>query len=196
MLEKQLRDEGVRERYGLGDEVDLGEEDVERARGKWIAARERAGLSVDGTEGLAFEGGDSVRAVRGTPSNPLGSTPSAGPAASATCTTTPSASPSLAQVLRQSTKRRYDPFADAADAFMSSSPASKKIPAPTRLRGKTKDASSAGTMTTKVGTSALAPAIGASGTPCTAAPAKRQTSASGTAAVKTGLGMLVGYGSD
>lgn len=239
MLEKQARDEGLRERFGLGVlvrrgrkgqgggpagqggegaggegvkgrdagiEFDLGEEDVERARGMWVAARERAGLDVDppslGTEtgGAAGAGpgawgrgqtdewgggstgvgaGDSVRAVSGTPApssissssgnghgighgsstwhgmpQALESSSKAAPSNTPTSTSTPN----LEHALRQSTKRRYDPFADAADGFLSlsSSPVGKRPSVPARTRLPVKGAFAAPTASASAAASGVA----------------------------------------
>lgn len=110
MLEKQGRDEGLREKYGLHEEVDLGEEDVEGGRAKWEAGRERRGLPTDLEDGELREG--STAGAVGTPS----SVRRAGKGRASDGGSTPS----LAQVLRRSTKRKYDPFAEAADTFLSS----------------------------------------------------------------------------
>jgi len=104
MLEKQGRDDGLRERFGLAEDVDLGEEDVEFGREKWEAGRERRGLPVDEMSG----GEMSIRAVAGTPSVRKGK----GRAGDGT-------SPSLVQVLRKTTAKRYDPFAGATEVFLS-----------------------------------------------------------------------------
>lgn len=110
LLEKQGRDDGLRERYGLHDDVDLGEEDVERARERWEAGRERRGLPVD-DPGADVEA--SVRAVVGTP-KPRGKEriESTG---------------DLAKVLRKTTAKKYDPFGDAMEGLFGGS-ASKMRP--------------------------------------------------------------------
>jgi coiled-coil domain-containing protein 130 len=95
----------LRAKYGLHDEVDLGDEDVEDGRAKWEAGRERRGLPV---EDAVFAEGSTAGAV-GTPSAPR---------RNGKGRATDGASVSLAQVLRKSTKRKYDPFAEAADLFL------------------------------------------------------------------------------
>ena len=118
LLEKQGRDDGLRERYGLHDDVDLGEEDVEKVRERWEAGRERRGLPVD-DPGLA-DVEASVRAVAGTP-RPRGKEriESAG---------------DLAKVLRKTTAKKYDPFGDAMEGLFGGSASKMK------LKGKIKDA--------------------------------------------------------
>jgi coiled-coil domain-containing protein 130 len=118
LLEKQGRDDGLRERYGLHDDVDLGEEDVEKAREKWEAGRERRGLPVEEPELKGAEA--SVRAVMGTP-RPRGKEriESAG---------------DLAKVLRKTTAKKYDPFGDAMEGLFGGSAGTMK------LKGKIKDA--------------------------------------------------------
>ena len=106
MLEKQGRDDEIKERYGLQGDVDLGVEDVELGREKWEAGRERRGFLLDVGEGSS--GGDSVRAVRDTPqvrTNGKGKTEEK------------RGSESLAKVLRQTTARKYDPFGGALDVL-------------------------------------------------------------------------------
>lgn len=104
MLEKQGRDDDVRARYGLHDDVDLGVEDVEKSREMWEAGRERAGLPIEEAEsGLDA----SVRAVNGAPRT-------RGPERIG-------GSLDLAKALRKTTARKYDPFADVMDDLFSAS---------------------------------------------------------------------------
>jgi coiled-coil domain-containing protein 130 len=105
MLEKQGRDDGLRERFGLAEDVDLGDEDVEMTREKWEAGRERRGLPV---EAPISSGQMSVRAVAGTPNVRKGK---------GRIRDGGGQSPSLVQVLRKTTAKKYDPFADAAGVF-------------------------------------------------------------------------------
>ena len=114
LLEKQARDDGVKARFGLADDVDLGEEDVELARERWEAGRERKGLPVD--EPLSAE--MSVRALVGTPSARAGAARMDGQ--------------DLGKALRRTTARKYDPFGDAMDELFASG---SKV----RLRDKIKD---------------------------------------------------------
>lgn len=122
MLEKQGRDESLREKYGLHEEVDLGEEDIEDGKARWEAGRERRGLPVEEND----SGESSTAGTMGTPvslRNGIGRS-------------TEGPTPSLAAVLRKTTKRKYDPFADVADAFLSSPVSSSGMP---KVRGKIKD---------------------------------------------------------
>ena len=115
LLEKQGRDDGLRERYGLHDEVDLGEEDVEKARERWEAGRERRGLPVD--EPTDAEA--SVRAVVGTPR--------------ARVEARVESAADLAHVLRRTTAKKYDPFGDAMEGLFGGSASKMK------LKGRIKD---------------------------------------------------------
>jgi coiled-coil domain-containing protein 130 len=114
LLEKQARDDGVKAKFGLADDVDLGDEDVELARERWEAGRERMGLPVD--EPLSAE--MSVRAIVGTPTARTGTTRTEGQ--------------DLGKALRRTTARKYDPFGDAMDELFASG---SKV----RLKGKVKD---------------------------------------------------------
>lgn len=118
MLEKQGRDDGLKEKYGLHDGVELGEEDVEKSRAIWEAGRERAGLPIDDTS-ATDSAESSVRGVVGTP-RPRGKERIGG-------------NVDLASVLRKTTAKKYDPFADAVDSLFSSTPERLKV------KGKTKD---------------------------------------------------------
>lgn len=139
MLEKQGRDEGLREKYGLHDDVDLGEEDVEGGRARWEAGRERRGLPVEETD--TAEG--STAGARGTPSmsSQRNGKGRAGDPSMSTST------PSLAQVLRKTTKRKFDPFADAADTFLSSPSLFAVTP---NSRGRIKDPEGIGSTPAKL----------------------------------------------
>lgn len=185
-MEKQGRDDDMRERYALADDVDLGDEDVEGDRARWEAGRERRGLPVLAIEGEGAEGGESVRAVHGTPAL---RTPRIGGSAAA-------GGPALAQVLRQSTKRRYDPFADSADGFSSATP----LAITPKSRGKGRDVSGA-IVSAKV--RRVDPFVGSSDLSRHAAESMLAKSPSVGVAVKTGvgaggggLGLLAGYESD
>ncbi|ORY34828.1 hypothetical protein BCR39DRAFT_585776 [Naematelia encephala] len=109
MLEKQGRDDDLRERYGLAEEVQLGEEDVERGREVWEAARERRGLPIDDVSG-----GTGAPVIRRN-----GNGNGKGKAVD------------LAQVLRKTTTRKYDPFGEAMESVSS--------PGPIRTKGRIKD---------------------------------------------------------
>lgn len=100
MLEKQGRDDGIKEKYGLGEEVDLGDEDVARGREIWVAGRERKGLAVDEPE----VGESSVRVAVGTPARRGGKGKEG-------------VSPSLVTLLRKTTAKKYDPFNEALEGF-------------------------------------------------------------------------------
>ncbi|ORX37798.1 hypothetical protein BD324DRAFT_641893 [Kockovaella imperatae] len=101
-LEKQGRDDDLRERYGLHEEVDLGGENVDLAREKWEAGRERAGLPVEKELDNEAEGsgvGDiSVRATAGTPRPRYSAKGKNGDGIS------------FSESLRRSTAKKYDPF--------------------------------------------------------------------------------------
>lgn len=165
MLEKQGRDEGLREKYGLHEEVDLGEEDVEDGRARWEAGRERRGLPVE------EEAEGSLAGAAGTP---VVSARRHGKGRASDAST--GASPSLAQVLRKSTKRKYDPFADAADAFLASASGTtgvRRIPGMPK-RGRTEDPERTG-----------------------ATPAKMVSKGKGVVPILGVVGgLLAGYGSD
>lgn len=202
ILEKQGRDDGLREKYGLREDVDLGEEDVEKSRAMWEARREARGLPVSGDTGdRESESGDrddSQQSVAGpsTVGTPRSMTGSLRKGKGREI----DGSPSLAQVLRRSTVKKYDPFAGAADALLAGSPTQGTTPS--RLRLKTKDPS------------AFSPAAAASAKPPAAAgiPVKGlaldndksggalrtvqngETRAAGLAPLAGGL--LAGYGSD
>ncbi|KAL7425022.1 Protein saf4 [Cryptotrichosporon argae] len=94
-LEKQARDDGVRRRYGLDDDIDLGDDgDVEGGREMWETARENMGLPV----GPPTPGGAA-------------SSSTAPPAAIAV------SKAELSALIRRNTKRRYDPFDDFETTF-------------------------------------------------------------------------------
>lgn len=126
MLEKQGRDDGLREKYGLHEEVDLGEEDVEDGRARWEAGRERRGLPIEESD----LGEGSNVGIKGTPYRPKGKRRAIDTGSTV----------DLARVLRKSTKRKYDPFAEAADAFLSfPRPSTPREIASLPKRGKIKD---------------------------------------------------------
>ena len=112
MLEKQNRDDGLRGRFGLHDDVDLGGEDVELGKEMWEAQRERAGLAIESGQAVENRGESSTRAIKGTPVTSKGK----GRAGEVGGT------PDLASLLRKTTARKYDPFSDSMDAFTSGSP--------------------------------------------------------------------------
>jgi coiled-coil domain-containing protein 130 len=121
-LEKQGRDDDLRERFGLDEEIDLGNEDTEGDRARWIAGRERKGLTVDEDDEA---GGSSVRGQVGTPIiRRMGK----GKAIEGT--------PNLALSLRKTTAKKYDPFAGALEAF--GSPSSTGWSG-MKMKGKMKD---------------------------------------------------------
>jgi coiled-coil domain-containing protein 130 len=107
ILEKQGRDDGLKSRFGLHDDVDLRGEDVELGKEMWEAQRERAGLPVDSDNGES-----STRAIRGTPVSTR--------KGKGRMSDTPT--PNLASLLRKTTARKYDPFSDDLDTFMAGSP--------------------------------------------------------------------------
>lgn len=116
MLEKQGRDGELREKYGLHDDVDLGDEDVENGKARWEAGRERAGLSVDEVEAgpsrvKSLTGGSARKELQiGTPN--------------------------LVAALRKTTKRKYDPFGDAFLSPSSNGTGNGGVP---KTRGRIKD---------------------------------------------------------
>lgn len=116
MLEKQGRDDGLKEKYGLHDDMDLGDEDVEKSRAIWEAGRERAGLPIEDNTTDSAE--SSVRGVAGTP-RPRGQDRSGGKV-------------DLVSVLRKTTAKKYDPFADAVDSLFSATSVRMK----TKSKGK------------------------------------------------------------
>lgn len=103
----------MKSKFGLHDDVDLGGEDVELGREMWEAQRERAGLPVESGK----IGESSTRAIKGSPISTrkgkgrMGDSPA----------------PDLASLLRKTTARKYDPFSDDADTFMSGSPSIRKV---------------------------------------------------------------------
>lgn len=120
-LEKQGRDDGLRERYGLHDEVDLGGEDVQLGREMWEAGRERAGLAIEAGPSGSSELDNTSRAIRGTPVSAKGK----GRANETT--------PDLASLLRKTTAKKYDPFSDSLDSLFAGSP---NLPVKVRTRPK------------------------------------------------------------
>lgn len=203
ILEKQGRDDGLREKYGLHEEVDLGDEDVEKSRAMWEARREARGLPVGDGDGVDQESasgwedsGPSVAgsSTAGTPRTMPGSLRKGKGRET-------DGSPSLAQVLRKSTAKRYDPFADAADALLAGS--SPQAFTPSRLKLKTKDPSTVGSAPTPTITKAtVEPAAPAtSGSPSSFKVGEPMRSAGNTKQPTAGIatlpgGLLAGYGSD
>ncbi|WVQ79327.1 hypothetical protein IAT38_001424 [Cryptococcus sp. DSM 104549] len=109
LLEKQGRDDSLREKYGLAADVDLGIEEVEGGEG-WKEGRRERGLSLGG-------GGEgSSRSVRGVERVRTGALGKGKGRAS-----DPYPSASLAETLRRTTKKKYDPFGSAGSAFASPS---------------------------------------------------------------------------
>lgn len=94
MLEKQDRDDAVKERYGLGEDVDLGDEAVEGGREEWKAGRTEKGLHIPGSSTSSVKGvGRSIGQQRGIGKRRLSDSPA-----------------HLAEVLRKSTAKKYNPF--------------------------------------------------------------------------------------
>ncbi|ODO00673.1 coiled-coil domain-containing protein 130 [Cryptococcus wingfieldii CBS 7118] len=121
MLEKQDRDDDVKERYGLGEDVDLGEEQVEGGQEEWKAAL------VDKGRDLIRSGG-SVASLRGSERR-LG-VPKRKARASDPL-------PDLAATLRRSTSKKYDPF-DTHNQSRAS-PSSASLSRSSSLKGKPGD---------------------------------------------------------
>ena len=161
LLEKQGRDDGMRERYGLAEDVDLGDDEIEKGREMWEVGRERRGLPVAGVSG--WEG--SVVAVAGTPGIRRKGKSRAGDGSS----------PALAQALRKTTARKYDPFGTAVGALF---PTGLGGEGGMKVKGKIKDS---GVVAELAG--GLRVAKG------------RETVMTTTPAVMEG-GLLAGYGSD
>lgn len=137
-LEKQGRDDGLKDRYGLHDQVDLGVEDVERGKAMWEAGRERLGLPVDSGLGAGSstrgEIESSTRATRGTPVTRKGKGKG-----KADSTGTGASTPDLASLLRKTTAKKYDPFSDSLDNLFSGS-GSGSPTVPVRLKTRLKEA--------------------------------------------------------
>ena len=152
---------GLREKYGIHEHVDLGEEEISLDREMWEAGRERRGLPLE--EGDK-SGEGNVKAIRGTPGSLGSASLRKGKGRGGEV-----GSPSLAQVLRKTTARRYDPFADAADAFLSPGGNGAKV------KGRIKD-----------------PVLESGG--ARAAEEKAVESPEGFTVL--GVGLLAGYGSD
>lgn len=126
-LEKQGRDDGLRDRYGLHDEVDLGGEDVQLGKEMWEAGRERAGLAIESGPSRQGDMESSTRATKGTPASRKGK----GRAGETT--------PDLASLLRRTTAKKYDPFSTDVASLFSGSP-SVPVKVRTRLKGATSGA--------------------------------------------------------
>lgn len=127
-LEKQGRDDGLRERYGLHEGVDLGGDDVERGKAMWEAGRERAGLPLEaGTAGPSGTSDieSSTRAARGTPTS----------VRKGKGRLADTAVPDLASLLRKTTAKKYDPFSDDLDSFLTGSSGT-----PVRVKTRLKEA--------------------------------------------------------
>lgn len=128
-LAKQARDFELSDKFGLRDEVILGDEDVEGGRERWIAARERRGLPVSTGAEERDDVEGSVVAYRGTPSvrqTMKGKGKDGEPAI---------VGGGLAKVVRRNTARKFDPFAEAADVLLSASP----VAGGPKARGRLKD---------------------------------------------------------
>lgn len=158
MLEKQGRDDELRGKYGLHDDVDLGVEDVELGREMWEAGRERLGLPLETGEDATGE--SSIRATGGTPRLVKNGKAKGDP-------------PDLGSLLRRTTARKYDPFSDAADAFLSGSPV-----ASVRIKAKVKDKEPGGRAAQEKGMDGL------------------QGGLAGGGSVRSGMAILAGYDSD
>ncbi|WVQ75105.1 hypothetical protein IAR50_004714 [Cryptococcus sp. DSM 104548] len=115
MLEKQDRDDDVKAKYGLGEDVDLGEEEVEGGQEQWKAAR------VD----KDLRSGGSLASIRGT-ERPLGGSKRKARASDPL--------PALAATLRRSTSKKYDPF--DTPTFGRASPGSASLSRSLSLKGK------------------------------------------------------------
>ncbi|OCF41997.1 coiled-coil domain-containing protein 130 [Kwoniella heveanensis CBS 569] len=110
LLEKQGKDDDIRTRYGLHEDVDLGMEDVEKGREMWIAQRENRGLSIDAPTSAGTQA--SENAERGSPTpRAINSYHGKG---KGKLVDTGNGSPSLGEVLRKTTAKKYDPFANAS----------------------------------------------------------------------------------
>ena len=138
-LEKQGRDDGLKDRYGLHDLVDLGTEDVERGKEMWEAGRERLGLPVDSGAGAGpstrrEEMDSSTRATRETPVTRKGKGK-----ADSTGTATGTSTPDLASLLRKTIAKKYDPFSDSLDNLFSGSGSGSPI-VPARVKTRLKEA--------------------------------------------------------
>ncbi|WVF68437.1 hypothetical protein IAT40_003203 [Kwoniella sp. CBS 6097] len=190
LLEKQGKDEDIKSRFGLHDDVDLGTEDVEKGKEMWAAQRENRGLVVDTSTATASGGESSVSAERGTPT-PRRSAISHGKG-KGKIVDGGSGSPSLADVLRKTTAKKYDPFADVSFSSTGFTPSKTgglgldKV----RVKGRIKD-------------DVLSGLIGRSSPAAAKEKGKdkeeiQQTTATGITApgVSLGGGLLAGYGSD
>ena len=94
----------MRDRYGIHDDVELGEEDVRLSSEMWEIQRENRGLPL----GEVNEAESSVRAVNGTPKLRGKGAIQGGEDGGG-----------LGKLLRKTTARRYDPWADAGEALFS-----------------------------------------------------------------------------
>lgn len=192
ILEKQTRDEGLQEKYGLHADVDLGDEDVERSKEMWEARREARGLPIasgetDDQDGSNVEG-PSVGSSQLAPTPRSISSLRKGKGREG------DGSPSLAQVLRKSTAKKYDPFADAADAFLSGPSASPSV---SKARIKIKDPSLAkpSPQTARTPATKSAPATEGRNSPGGETGEHASPAALSSIPSMAG-GMLSGYGSD
>ncbi|OXG25427.1 coiled-coil domain-containing protein 130 [Cryptococcus neoformans Ze90-1] len=108
MIEKQDRDDAMKERYGLGEDVDLGDEAVEGGREEWKAGRIEKGLHVPGSSTFSVKGVDrSIGQQKGIGKGRLNDSPA-----------------HLAEVLRKSTAKKYNPFDSPVAGFGSPSSSS------------------------------------------------------------------------
>jgi coiled-coil domain-containing protein 130 len=167
MLDRQRRDDEFRDKYGLSLELDLGgETPVGNVKGMWEAGRERRGLPSHTGEASGSGAGVSTRATKGTPSRKGKERDMDGFKTKA----------QLAQSLRATTSRKYDPFASAADTLLAGSPGGSS--AGLKVKTKTKDPDKVAQVNTGVrpigtGVSISSPVVGS-----------------------LGGGLLAGYGSD
>ncbi|EIW71587.1 hypothetical protein TREMEDRAFT_28204, partial [Tremella mesenterica DSM 1558] len=132
LLEKQNRDDGLREQYGLNGDVDLGEEDVEDARALWEVKRERAGLpvgpsSTDREPGMEDEEELSDGGIEEVVEEKMKLKDGKG-------------KPDLGSLLRKSTARKYDPFGATTDMLFGFGPPKKTISKTKQMSSETQGA--------------------------------------------------------
>nr|ODN95552.1 coiled-coil domain-containing protein 130 [Cryptococcus depauperatus CBS 7855] len=105
LLEKQARDDDIRDRYGLAEDVDLGDEDVEGRNEQWKAGRAEKGLNTSANQMSSLGGfGHLVnrgnRSEKGRTNDTL----------------------ILAAELRKTTAKKYSPFSTPSNIFAPVSP--------------------------------------------------------------------------
>ncbi|WVR08124.1 hypothetical protein IAU60_005170 [Kwoniella sp. DSM 27419] len=171
-MEVQDKDEGIRERFGLHEDVDLGAldaEEMERIKNAWAAQRENRGLTVGSSTGLA------AAVAAGSYPNATG-VPTPRTIGKGKARATDEEAPALAQVLRKSTVKKYDPFALASGASPAATPVRLGLDG-LKVKGKVKDGLISGMVVKSAAT-----------------PKKEITAMKGSAGLAGGL--LAGYGSD